>query len=237
MNKIFKGLTIAILTLTLTSCFEIKEALNINKDGSGTYSMVMDFSASKNLFQMLVDMTENSNEANISGIDGNPLSGLDSAFSDLSDQLNTIKGISNAKGIRDEKDFKFGISLSFSDVEALNKALSQMDASGEVVTYRKYYTFSKGRIDKANLFNLRNLTDEIMPKDEVGSMEKEFQETLSMLYEEVNYQISIETDGKIRKFTNQEAVLSGDKSELVFSKKLKDIARGNIDLSNSIRFK
>ncbi|UZR95731.1 hypothetical protein [Chondrinema litorale] len=229
-----------ILFLTIAffcnSCFEIREEITINKDGQGTYKMLMDFSASKKMFQMMLDMA-NTKEGSAVGLEDNPLSGLDSAFTVLSKELNRIAGISDANGIKDEENFQFGLQLNYESVEALNKALSKLDEGNTNVSGADYYIYDKkGRLEKTNSFNLNNLTSEMVPKDDDGS-NKELNAQLQTLYDDVTYTMIIETvDAKIRNYSNEEAILSDDKMTLTFSKTLKEL-KGNVGLANSIRFR
>ena len=229
-----------LLFLTLSffcnSCFEIREEITINKDGKGSYKMLMDFSASKKMFQMMLDLA-NTKEGSAVGLDDNPLSGLDSAFTVLSKELNRIAGISNAKGIKNEEDFLFGLQLDYANIEALNSALNKLDEGNTNPNGEDYYVYDKkGRLEKSNSFNLRNLTSEMVPKDDDNS-NKELNAQLQTLYDDVTYTMIIETiDAKIRNFSNEEAVLSDDKMTLTFSKTLKEL-KGKINLANSIRFR
>jgi hypothetical protein len=234
MRKFFLLFGVICLPALLSSCFEIREKMKINRDGSGSYAMEMDFSESKNLFQMLLQMANNETGLK-AGLDGNPLEGLDVAFDELSVQLNELEGISKATGIKDMDNFRFGITLNFASVEALNLALSQMDASGESISYRPYYMYSKGKLEKSNLFNLRNLASEIKPNGNNAQIDPSLQDQLQELYNEVTYTLIIQSDREVKKYDNKDAVLSADKSTLTFTKKLRDLEGANV--SNVIRFK
>lgn len=225
-----------ILALTLTSCFEIREVISIDKQGNGNYKMVMDFSESKQMFKMMLEMAE-SEEGKMAGIDANPLGGLDSAFNELAIDLNYLTGISNAQSIQNKEDFIFGIQLEFENVDALNMALARMDAGGQAIKPKAYYQYSKGKLEKANIFNLQNLTSEIIPDGNSNTENQELNDQLNALYESVTYRMVIQTSGRIRKYSNEEAVLSQDKQELYFVKPLKEINSNNINLSNIVRFK
>ncbi|MDW7695313.1 hypothetical protein R9C00_28005 [Flammeovirgaceae bacterium SG7u.111] len=236
MTKYIKSFLLCGLAFLATSCFEIKESIFIKKDGSGSYSMVMDFSASKQMFNMMLQLAD-SEEGKEAGLGDNPAEGLDSAFIELATELNAITGISNAKGVQDKENFTYGIKMSFENVDALNMALSQMDAGGESVQYKPYYDYTKGNLEKANIFNLKNLTDEIIPENEDDDQSKDVSAQLSTFYETVTYQMIIKTDGKIKRFSNNEAVLSDDKRELTFSKSLKELQNEEINIGNTIKFK
>lgn len=203
----------------------------------GSYQMIMDFSASKKMFQMMLDLA-NTKEGDAVGLDENPLIGLDSAFITLSEELNLIKGISNAIGITDEANFLFGVELDFEDVEALNKALSKLDRGNENTDPEAYYIFDKKRrFEKTNQFNLQNLTNEMVPREDADSSE-EMRAQLQELYDDVTYTVIIETeDRKIRDFSNEEAILSEDKKTLTFSKTLKELKEYDVDLGNLIRLR
>ena len=226
-----------LLSLSVSGCFEIKEVLSINKDGTGKYSLVMDFNQSKAIFQMILEMA-NSESSFTSELGGNPLNGLDSGFQEMSAYINSLQGISEAVSIRDENSFKFGMSFKFENIESLNLALAEMDASDLKTNYRPYYQYSKGRLEKSDFFNLENLGKEILSEDLQKSLgEDSYSQQLKDLSASVNYSIVIRTDGKIRRFSNEDAVLSQDKRELVYSKTLKQLMGNGIDISNEIRFR
>ena len=237
MRKYRVILPLFILLLLQTACFEIREKITINKDGAGTYSMIMDFSTSKKMFQMMLDLA-NTKEGNAVGLEENPLNGLDSAFTILSSELNLIDGISNAIGIKNEEEFLFGIELSYDDIDALNIALSKLDNKDINVQENPYYIYDKkGQLERTAVFNLQNLTNEMVPVNNgVGNnkMDAELQE----LYDNVTYTTIIQTvDAKIRKYSNEEAELSEDKSILILSKTLKELKELKMNLSNFIRFR
>ncbi len=230
------GVFLFACLLLLTSCFEIRETLEIRKEGDGAYTMIMDFSRSKSLFQMIMQLADNEQEMQRE-FGGNPLQGLDSGFQELSAYLNAMDGIHEAHGIKDEDSFRFGIAFNFDNINALNLALSEIDASDQKTNYRPYYDYSKGKLDKTNYFNMQNLTKEIKPEEDFAADNEVFKTKMEELYETVSYTITIKTDGRIRRFTNEDAVLSQDKTELVYSKTLKELTSKNIDISNEIRFR
>jgi hypothetical protein len=237
MRKYRLLLPLFILLLIQTACFEIREKITIDKEGAGTYSMIMDFSASKKMFQMMLDLS-NTKEGNAVGLEDNPLNGLDTAFTELSIELNQISGISNAVGIKNEEEFLFGIELNYTDIDALNLALNKLDEGNTNPESEPYYIYDKkGRLEKTATFNLQNLTNEMVPKND-GSGNNDMNAQLQTLYNDVTYTMIIQTiDAKIRNYTNEEAELSEDKSTLIFSKTLKELKDIKMDLSNFIRFR
>ena len=237
MRRYGTSLLLGIFLLLQTACFEIREKITINKAGEGTYSMVMDFSASKNMFQMMIDLA-NTKEGSAVGLDQNPLNGLDSAFTALSEELNLIRGISDARGIKNEENFLFGIELKYDDIDALNLALNKLDQGKNNPEGKPYYIYDrKGRLEKTASFNLQNLTNEMIPKDN-GESNNELNAQLQALYNDVTYTMIIQTlDAKIRNYTNEDAELSEDKSTLIFSKSLEALKASQMNLSNYIRFR
>jgi len=235
-KKVLIQLLLVFCTLNLSACFEIKEVLSINKNGSGNYSLVMDFGQSKRMFQMIMEMAK-AETMIMEEVGANPLSGLDSGFKEMSLYINGLQGISKAASIRDQENFKFGLSFSFESVEDLNVALAELDASDTKTNYRRYYEYTRGRLKKGESFNLENLGKEILSEDLQKSLGGSYAKQLQDLSASVNYSIVIRTDGKIRKFTNEDAVLSQDKRELVFSKNLIELMEHNVDISNQIRFR
>ena len=50
-KTIYRIAAVVLMAILMQSCFEIKEVIKINKDGSGTFSMIIDMSEVKAMLE------------------------------------------------------------------------------------------------------------------------------------------------------------------------------------------
>jgi len=106
--------------LTLTSCFDIIEEVNLNEDGSGTFSLTVNMSQSKSklITAMLLDSVE-----------GHKVPKRE----DIKKQINEIafaaqktEGIKDVKTVQDFDNFIFSFKCSFSSLTAMNNLIEEI---------------------------------------------------------------------------------------------------------------
>jgi len=197
----------------------------------------MDFSQSRQLLEMVIDASKDE-KMNPFGTQGNPFNQVDSLFAVGSSQLNTITGISNAISIKDDNNFKYGLSFNFDNVEALNTALSEIQYNtNSTPTYEKYYTFSQGQLNKTTKFNLKSLIAQIKPDENADDFGYDLHERIKQMYASISYKQIMKFE-KVKKFTNESAYnISKDKTTLTFSRSLQELQSGNVNIANQIKFK
>lgn len=78
---------VIIMSVFLQSCFEIKEIIRINKDGSGTFSMVIDLSEVKAMIEGFNEGEDNTSES--------PLAEMEEEYVAIKSKLEVLEGISN----------------------------------------------------------------------------------------------------------------------------------------------
>lgn len=220
----------------LSGCFEIREEVSVSKEGAGSYTFVMDFSANRQLLQMLLDAGENE-QINPFGAEGNPFHQVDSLFAAGADKLATTPGISQVFSIKDDRNFQYGLKFDFRDVGALNMALSEMQYSNTPKpVYQDYYLFERKRLKKTDKFNLRALVGQINPDKDAERLGEKLHKKMQQMYANIAYKHIIRFR-RVKKFTNEAYQLSADKTTLTFSKTLEELQAGNIDIANEIKFK
>jgi len=143
-QKIYSAALIVAAT-TLTGCLNILEEVSFSKNGSGTYSMMVDMSAAKDMIEMMKGMSEGQNTGGTIGeinledensdppapeavgsepAPGNDMSQMgDAIVGGISEALKGVNGISNVVQVTDTVNFMFGYHFEFANVEALNKAI------------------------------------------------------------------------------------------------------------------
>ncbi len=229
-NTIF----IAIFVLfALTSCFEVREEIDIKKDGSGTYAMIVDMSKNKNLLDAAMQMAEKDDKM---ALGGNPFAEMDSAFIKGAETLNGMEGISNAKGTNDKTNYIFITKFDFKDIDALNDALNEMNKRKypELESFPAVYKYEKKTLERTNHFYMRGLTDF---SEQTGGDEQKLAQAKQMLTT-ATYTCIIRTpEGKIKKFSNDKSVLSEDKKELRLSANLVEVSEDKVSLVNVVKIK
>jgi hypothetical protein len=219
MKKMFRYLLLAVtLTTTLSSCFEITEEVTVNKDGSGTYTSIMDATKLSEQMQMLAafDTTgEMVTKLKYS---------LDSTFTETYKKYATVKGIS--KVVADtSKPYIYKVTMAFKDVDALNQAVN-MDKKDDGI--KNLYTWKKGQLTRKD-FAL-NLDDMKMEDESQKEMAK------SML-EGMKYTIIMTLPGNVKSCSNKEAKISDDKKKVTLACNLLDVMDKKVSLGNDITYK
>lgn len=116
MKKLFWCLGFASIFL-LSACLNLKEQIQVNKDGSGTYRFLLDLSQFNAMTAMFGDMSDMQSDENFSMIDEKQ----EQLFKQLED---SIQGIHHIKPIMDSVNSLFGFEFQFDKVSDLNHALN-----------------------------------------------------------------------------------------------------------------
>jgi len=222
------SLLFIIFIFTLTSCFEIREEMDIKNDGAGTYSITLDMSKSKNMLDMAEQMAENDDKI--------PFSEIDSAFIKSAEALNTMEGISNAQGIKDRENYIFITKFDFKSIDALNDALNEMNKRKypELENFPIVYKYEKKVLERTNHFYMKGLTDF---SEQTGGDEQKLGQIKAMMQTAIYTSIIRTPDGKIKKFSNSKATLSDNKKELRLSANLLEIADNKVSIENIVKIK
>lgn len=222
------------LVFILTSCFEIKEEIIINKKGNGSYKMTFHFSEESSFMEKLISRSEKEGDTSIQ----KSFKNINDAFYQAATDLNEIIGIKNAKSI-EEDNYTFGLQFDFDDVAALNIALAQTtDANGNL-EFKSHYKFHKKTLTRTDEFNLNRFTDTVISKKEEkeGGISESINLQFAKIFETAKYTFIVKTSGKIKSYTNLEARISYNKKELIYSKSLKELKTKKSSLANTIRIK
>ncbi|WP_291728158.1 hypothetical protein [Bernardetia sp.] len=236
---------LAILSLSLTSCFDIKEEVTIKKDGSGSFIQTFDL-GSNPMVQMALNMqSDSAKNAN------KPTNKMDSTMESTKERLSQIKGISNVKTASSEEDLKFSIMYDFEDVDALNRAInaSKEEKEGEVKVMKKLYSFKKGEFTKANSFAMGNSDldlSELMGGKKDGDSEQTEEEKaqakqmMQMFFGNANYTYIVHVPNKVKSYSNKKnTTVSEDGKTLTMNIPLLELMNNDkkIDVGNSVKFK
>ena len=196
-----------LLILVCTSCFEIKEILNLRKDGTGTYQFVVDMSQSRAMLAMLENLGDQDSTSveTEEAKESSPFDDMDESFQATKERLEAIEGIINVQSIKDEDALQFGVQFEFLTVYALNKALNRLDEDkGALEKEEVFFAFSKKTFER---FNTKNFTEDLMKNAGMG----EDSLNVAMFFKDLSYTTSYTMPKKVKSMTNPDATLSDDK--------------------------
>ncbi|MGX7667777.1 hypothetical protein [Flavobacterium pedocola] len=126
-----KKLVLLSIFFLLTGCFEITEKIKHNKDQSGEYSLVVDFSDSWLKMKSAIMLQE------VDGVAIPNEEEIKSRLAQFKAEALKIKGISKVSTSHDFSNYIFKIHFSYSSVEALNKALNSINKKNNSIHFKE----------------------------------------------------------------------------------------------------
>ena len=186
-QKIYSAALIVAAT-TLTGCLNILEEVTFSKNGSGTYSMMVDMSAAKDMIEMMKGMTEGQDTGGSIGefnpedensvppaptaaepAPGNDFSQMGDAISGgINEALKGVNGISNVVQVTDTVNFKFGYHFDFASVEALNKAIKIINKEKYDAKADETFRFNGKKFERIGAANIGEELKKAMSGEEEG---------------------------------------------------------------------
>ena len=250
MNTVFRrfySLTlIVILAISLSSCFDLKEEITINNDGSGSFIQTVDM-GNNPMIRMALNMQSDSTMNK-----GKATNQMDSTLEETKAKLSQVKGIKNVKTASSIEELKFMVMYDFEDVDALNRAANVIkeDKEAEVKIITKQYSFDKGEFTRANSFSLGNNNmdmSEVMgiKKGEEVSEQTEgekaqMKQMMQMFFGGANYTYVVHVPNKVKSYSNKDnTTISEDEKTLIMTIPFLDLINEEkkVDVGNSIKFK
>jgi len=205
MRSIAPKIGFVLLILMCTSCFEIKEILNLEKDGTGTYQFIVDLSQSKAMLAML----ENMGEEDSTTTKESPFNEMDKSFDETRERLEAIEGIINVNSIKNEENLQFGVQFEFLTIYALNKALNRIDLDKEKKMQTEEIFFALTNKNRTfERYNTENFTQDLMKNSGMGEGDSL---NISMFFKDLSYTTKYTMPKKVKSMTNPDASLSDDK--------------------------
>lgn len=152
-----KRLFIALLfSLTLTSCFDIIEEVNLNENGSGQFKLTMDLSKSEAWLDALFTLET------YRGKKVPSIKQIESKLDSVKLTVASTEGISNVQLEKDFESYIFTWSFDFSNAQQLNSALDKvMDTYGtkihDDVKSHDYYTYDGKSLIRNNAVDFQSI--------------------------------------------------------------------------------
>jgi hypothetical protein len=193
-----------LVTLSLQSCFEIREKLELNSDGSGTFSLIIDMSEIKQMVDAFAEGDDNEAES--------PLANMEQEFRGTQEKLEEIQGISNVALISENDGYIVTTRFEFTSVDALNEAMNVVyEDENEYGKLTDYYTLKRRRFERTSAHNLLDQLKKELDSEEMDT------EGLDMatLFADVAYVNEVQFNGRtVRKVSKEAVKVAEDGSSL-----------------------
>lgn len=210
------------ISLFFSSCFEVREEVNVKEDGTGDISLVVNLSESKENVKKYLGIGK-AGEVDVPNVEN-----LEKILNHALVTLRGIKGLSQVEAKKDYEDFIFTFSAKFDNLSAINDAVSTVSKQLSYLYVphleEKNYSYSDKQF-------VRHFDYPIVPEDykELPSMQRYFLESAKT--------VSIFRFGQtIQDYSNKRATLSPSGKAIMLETSLADLASGNATLENRISF-
>lgn len=209
----------AILLLFLSSCFEIVEEINFNEDGSGHINLTFNLSKSKTKLKsiMLLD--------SVNGYSVPSKDEIKKEISKVVSKIKLTKGISDVKSSLNFDDYIFKITCAFTDIDALNKVISNFSSPKDAMAIQKHKHFKYDR-EKGTFIRSHHL-----------NLSKEFNKTKMEdreVFETATFTSIYRFENIILTSQNNNAKISSSKKAIMFRANAQDIIKGRKSIKNQI---
>lgn len=218
-----KSITLVFTAILLfSSCFELREEVNLKEDGTGDLKLIVNLSESKENVKKYLG-TENAG-----GVEVPNQENIDKILNHVMVVLRGVKGLDNVDSKSDYNDYVFTVSANFNNLDAVNQAVTNVSKQLSYLFVppleSKNFSFSDGQFKRH--FDYPISADEY---NELPSMQRYVMESARA--------VSIYRFGKtIRDYSNEKAMLSPSKKAIKLEAKLSELASGTATLENQISF-
>ncbi len=249
-KRFYNFVIIAVLSISFTSCFDIKEEVTIHEDGSGSFIQTIDMGDNP-MMQMALNMQNDSEDEDGKQSD-KAMNKMDSTLEETKAKLANVKGISNIKTASSKEELKYTLMYEFEDVDALNRAMhaAKTEKKGEVKIMQKIYSFKKGEFSRANNFSMSGNNMDLSSimggkkgesKEEQTEEEKaQTKKMMELFFGDANYTYIVHVPNKVKSYSNKShTTVSDDEKTLTMTIPFLELMNDEkkVDVGNNVKFK
>ncbi len=220
MNKLFSILILGLILCLNTGCFEILEEIKMKNDGSGTATIKVDLSQSKDNIANYMSMDE------VKGMKIPTKAEILSEVERVKSVVSKVEGISNVTTDVDLENFIMIVNGDFEKVEQLNVAIN---TAAETMNKTHFPTIKEDNFSFVGNTFQRHFNYKIPAGifDKLGAMERYMLETAKM--------VSIfRFENSIKEYSNESARLAPSMQAIMLESSIAEIIKGNESLKNNI---
>lgn len=206
---------------SLTSCFDILDKVNLNADGSGEYSIILNASKSKTRINSISKMET------INGKKVPKKAEIQSQLNEAAAVFKTVPGISNVQTTADFTNYIIKLSCNFKKIENINEGIEKLKAKKIL-----------GKVIPANLYG-NNIAAKTFTKNKINTFKSDY-EKLSKADQEVfssaKYTNVLQFEKTIKSQTNTSYQISPNKKAMKLDGNLLDFILQKKPIHNTITF-
>ncbi len=214
---------LSLLASMLSSCFEIREEVNMKSDGSGEVSFVVNLSQSKENVAKYMAMGK------VEGYKVPSKQEVEANLAKIKDMIGKVPGMSAVMVKSDWSSYIFSVSGRFAHVDALNKAMEivakEYDKEGKhAASGKSGFGYNNGQFKRLSSY---------------PSKAKEFRELPSMqqyVLETAKMTSIYRFDRSIKKLGNPKAQLSPSGKAVMLTVPLAELMKGTGTVANTVSF-
>lgn len=221
IKSILLSILLLISLLSLSSCFETIEEINLNNDGSGR--MVLTFNGSQSKAKLASIMK-------LKSVNGHRVPSIPEINSELAQtaaQLKAIPGISNVKTNADFQNYIISVSFDFTEVSQINKAFGKMLTAYKIPTYNAAtYVYNKSTKTFTKTYQLNPAT-----KKQYNELKQEDKD----VFKSAQYTSVYRFQSLVRSVANAKASVSASKKAVMHKTPILNIVNSGASVNNSIQ--
>ncbi len=218
-HKSYLSIILLIITFSYTSCFEIVEEVNLNDDGTGSFSFTVNMSQSRIQVNsiMLLD-----------SINGRPLPKIEDfkkAIRRLEYELKKDSAISEIKITENWEDYIFSITGNFQNIDALNKAIKNINTiftpKGYTAELYDNFKYENNIFERLYSYNLINEYNTLSQKDKTA-------------FKNAKYTTVYRFNSPVKSYSNQNALKSKSGKAIMLKVNVRELVTNKKSIKNTI---
>jgi len=209
------------LLVSLSSCFEIIEEVELKDNGSGSYEYTLNVSQSRTKLDQIMRLDS------INGYKVPQKSDLKRPLEELIAKSKEIVGISNVAKVEDFENYIFSFSCDFKDIDALNRLVAELRrSSNDKRTDIPEIHFS---YDPKSKRYIRNGNYSIQA--DFGKMK----EADKVIFDGATFTSIFRSETELGSFSNDNARISPNKKALMLRMDVLDLVHERVSMGNTIQ--
>lgn len=220
-----KNFLIVILLLisfvSLSSCFETVEEINLNNDGSGHMTLTFNGSQSKAKLASVMKLSS------VNGHKVPTVAEIKNELAQTAARLRAIPGISNVKTNADFQNYILSVSFDFKEVSQINTAFSKMLTAYKIPTYNAAtYVYNKSTKTFTKTYQLNPAT-----RKQYNELKQEDKE----VFKSAQYTSVYRFQSLVKTMANTKASVSASKKAVMLKTPILNIINAGASVNNTIQ--
>lgn len=218
----FSHILILLSSIFLTSCFDIIEEINLNRDGSGEITLTVNLSKSKTKLASIM-MLDSINGHKVPGKND-----IEHALDEAVYFLRDAEGISNITKSQDFENYIFSIQCHFKSVENIDGIIAELTKNLKVKPLMVSFDYNASQ---------KTFAKQYSHKPELTKEFKSLKQDDQKVFHDASYVSISRFEQEVASTSNTNAKISKSKKAVMLRASAMDVINGNINLTNQIQLK